>query len=299
MSMINLGYKGENIAFIVGCPRSGTTWLQRLLASHPKVRTGWESYLFTKYVGPQLREWRRDLDQSGKVVLHIGLGSYFRQEEFLSILKEYMSKLMEPMVGSLQPDEIFVDKTPSHALFLPEILELLPRSRIIHILRDPRDVVASMLAASRSPWGEWWAPRNAKAAIKAWLMHVRAVRHVAKDLSAEQFYELRYEELHGSTQEVLRSLYDFLSLEWGHEQIRRSIEQNSAEEGRTGGGTMIPRGGELAKLYGSFVKDPDGFVRRARPGSWKEDLSWLEKTSVWRKARKTMAEVGYAWSFPW
>ncbi|MBI3001835.1 MAG: sulfotransferase, partial [Deltaproteobacteria bacterium] len=39
---------------IVGCPRSGTTWLQRLLASHPKIITGQESHVFDNYVGPQM-----------------------------------------------------------------------------------------------------------------------------------------------------------------------------------------------------------------------------------------------------
>jgi hypothetical protein len=41
--------------FLVGCPRSGTTWVQRLLACHPGIATGQESNLFEMYIGPQLR----------------------------------------------------------------------------------------------------------------------------------------------------------------------------------------------------------------------------------------------------
>lgn len=44
------GLCGENIVFIVGSPRSGTTWLQRLLATHPQIKTGQESRIF-EYVG--------------------------------------------------------------------------------------------------------------------------------------------------------------------------------------------------------------------------------------------------------
>jgi hypothetical protein len=49
------GYQGHNLVFLIGCPRSGTTWLQRLLASHPQVRTVQETFLFPRYISPQLR----------------------------------------------------------------------------------------------------------------------------------------------------------------------------------------------------------------------------------------------------
>jgi aminoglycoside phosphotransferase (APT) family kinase protein len=45
------------MVFLVGCPRSGTTWHQKLLASHPRIRSGEESHFFSLYVGPQLRAW--------------------------------------------------------------------------------------------------------------------------------------------------------------------------------------------------------------------------------------------------
>ena len=53
----NPEYTGHNMVFIVGAPRSGTTWLQRLLATHPRIRTGQESKLFRWYIAPQLRMW--------------------------------------------------------------------------------------------------------------------------------------------------------------------------------------------------------------------------------------------------
>ena len=77
---------------------------------------------------------------------HAGIGhaagppAYFREEEFLAILKKYLLGLLKPVIDQLQPDELFLEKTPSHALFIPEIKELLPECRFIHLLRDPRDV---------------------------------------------------------------------------------------------------------------------------------------------------------------
>ena len=148
-------YSGGNLIFIVGAPRSGTTWLQRLLATHASVRTGHESKIFRFYVSPLLRTWRyeqlRENDpRTATGRGFTGMSCYLRDEEFLTVLKEFLVQMLGPMIGGLKPGEIFVEKTPSHALCLPEIRELLPESRIIHVLRDGRDVAALLLAAGRS-----------------------------------------------------------------------------------------------------------------------------------------------------
>lgn len=291
-------YAGSNLVFIVGCPRSGTTWLQRLLACHPRVRTGQESDLFDVYIGPQLRAWRRERDPKSSGRGGVGLACYFKEEEFLTLLREYMLKLMEPMVGSLRSGEIFVEKTPSHALFIQEIMELLPEARIIHILRDGRDVVSSLLTASKT-WGETWAPRHAWGAARMWVEHVKAVRQAANVLSKEQFFELRYEDLHASPPQALRNVSNFLGLEWDEKELENAIAENSAEETKMRGGTPIPVGGEFARVSGSVVKEPSGFVRKARPGAWRVDLSWIEKAWTWIVAHKEMEKLGYRWARPW
>jgi LPS sulfotransferase NodH len=296
--MIPKSYNGHNFVLIVGCPRSGTTWLQRLLAAHPRIRTGQESDLFDSYIGPQLRAWRRELDPKSSGRGGVGLACYFKEEEFMNILSEYMLKLMEPMVGSLQPGEIFVEKTPSHALFIREIMELLPEIRIIHVLRDARDVVSSLLTASKS-WGETWAPRHSWGAARMWVEHVKAVQQAAHALSKKQFFEIRYEDLCASSKQGLRNVCNFLGLEWDERELEKAIAENSVEETKVRGGTPIPVGGEFARVTGSVVKEPSGFVRKARPGAWRVDLSWIEKVWTWTVAHKAMKELGYHWAHPW
>lgn len=288
---------GHNLVFIVGSSRSGTTWLQRLLASHPRVHTGQESYLF-EYLAPALRTWRghRATNRQGGRG-GVGLPCYFHEDEFMAVLHQYMMALVDPMLRNVQDGELFLEKTPAHARYIPEILELLPETRIVHMLRDARDVSASMLAA-RESWGSVWAPRHAFRAARKWQNDVRAVRQATRHLPAHQFLEVRYEELVHAPGQTLRNLSDFLGLEWDDAAIAQAIAENSAENMRAGGGTKIPLGGTFG-TGSSVVKEPKDFVRKARPNAWKEDLSLLDRVQVWIVARRLMAEVGYPWRFPW
>lgn len=289
---------GRNIVFIVGSPRSGTTWLQRLLATHPNLHTGQESGLFDAYIGPQLRAWRRDMDPAISGRSAIGLGCYLTEADFLRLLREYMLKLLEPLVGRLRPSHLFLEKTPSHALYIPEIVELLPESRIIHVLRDGRDVTASLLASAKS-WGVHWAPRKARGAARMWAAHVEAARRAATSLPKEQFFEIRYEHLYESPISSLKSVCEFLGIVWSGEDMQRAVEENTAERARKSGGTPIPVAGELQKRAGEVLKEPSGFVRKGCPGGWREDLSMMDKMFTWFTIRRTMQQAGYTWRVPW
>ena len=288
-------YKGHNLIFIVGCPRSGTTWLQRLLASHPKVQSGEESHVFSMYVGPQLRVWKSQRSShllEGQRHL-VGPPAYLRDREFVSILRDYACRLLSPVLEKLDPDELFVEKTPSHALFMSEIRELLPEARFIHLVRDPRDVVASLLAAAKT-WGADWAPKSATAAAEMWVEHIHAVQEAARSLSKDTFHEVNYEKLSRFPEETLKNISKFLDLNWNDEGIRAAIEANRAESMRDRG-TPIPVYGEIAMDTGSISQLPPDFIRRARPGEWRKDLSLRSKFRVWRIVWKRGFEASYRW----
>src|SRR5260370_21338311 len=178
------------------------------------------------------------------------------------------------MVGNLQPGELFLEKTPGHVLFVPEIRALLPQARFVHVLRDARDTVASLLGASRG-WGRGWAPRRANQAAGTWVNHVTAARQAQRTLPARQFFEIRYEALHADGPRVLRNLVDWLGIAWTDADISAALERNNPSAARAGRGTPIPLGGEFANTVGSVVNDPDGFVRQARAGSCRTDRTPL------------------------
>src|SRR5258708_16130926 len=75
VEMLTPEYSGSDMVFVVGCPRSGTTWVQRLLATHPRIRTGQESDVFDQYIGPQLRAWEQELKPQASGRGRLALGS--------------------------------------------------------------------------------------------------------------------------------------------------------------------------------------------------------------------------------
>ena len=81
----------------------------------------------------------------------------------------------------------WTDKTPSYALRLPFINSLFPDCQVIHIIRNPLDVIDSL----RRKDGFRYVYRNAQ----MWESHVRRARNVGTKQLGNRCFELRYEEL--------------------------------------------------------------------------------------------------------
>jgi hypothetical protein len=284
-------YQGHNMVFIVGCPRSGTTWLQSLVRSNPMVHSGPESHVFQWYLGPLLRKWNSEL-----VDRDTGMGNYLQEEEFQSILRRFMLQILAPMASKLKDGELFVDKTPGNGIFMKEISELLPESKVVHMLRDGRDVTASLMDASKG-WAKAWAPNDCSGAAKMWVKSVTAVHNSAKTYHAELFHEVRYEALWTDPQRTLGDLIRFLGLDWDEQNMRDAIRRNDARS-PSGQRTNLDQGGAYAEKGAQQVNHND-FIKKPAPGRWKSDLSLIDKIRFWSIARKTMEEMGYKCPYPW
>ncbi len=220
------------------------------------------------------------------------MAAYFTEEEFLGILKSYLLTLLGPLRRGVTPGMFFLEKTPSHALYIKEIVKLLPNAKFIHVVRDPRDVVSSLIAASRS-WGAHWAPKDAKTAAQWWRRHVTLAHNAGTELPESQFLEIRYEELKSSPREVIKRSVDFLGLRWSEAEIEKAINENKYGSK----GTTIRIGGEAAKQFGDAVTEPKDFVRGKRAKGWYRELSLMQKYQIWRMLRRDMSKLGYDWSF--
>ena len=129
-------WRGSGVApervhvFLVGFPRSGTTLLGQVLASHPDVQTMEERTC--------LMDSAHEFFGSGAGLDRLAALSEAELDHWRAC---YWQRVAENGAAPLKP--VFVDKMPLNLVFLPLIAKLFPDARILFALRDPRDVVLS------------------------------------------------------------------------------------------------------------------------------------------------------------
>ena len=240
------------LVFLVGLPRSGTTWLQKLLGNHPDIGTAQESHLFNHFLGSQISAWDHMIafeDGRGG----IGVPAYQQQNEFFDMLhrqvREVLSKCDEYEKGS-----VFVEKTPDHIRHILDIQRVLPEARIVLMMREPADIIESMLSAG-SGWGRHWAPGSIVSAIRLCYYFSRKANADYQLADKSKIHVMRYEDLREDSAGVLKSLLQFLKVDPSDESIRQM--QNSKFE--------LHRYGEFARIAGStLVEEPEGFARKKK-----------------------------------
>jgi Flp pilus assembly protein TadD len=193
--------------FLVGFPRSGTTLLDQILSSHPRLTVLEE------------KENLRDLLQDF-VTTDSGLQRLAQLDS--STLNEYRKKYWARVSESrpeFPKDMVFVDKLPLNTLFMPLITRLFPQARFIFAVRDPRDVVLSCFMRA---FGLNEAMRNFLT-LDGTAQFYAAVMRVGIDATQKlgnTVRVIRYESLVDDVESEARSLCGFLELGWEAGMLR-------------------------------------------------------------------------------
>ena len=184
--------------FLLGFPRSGTTLLDRMLRAHPAVSVLEERELWREareqVLGGRIPDRWDDLDDSRRASL--------RRAFFEALDAEH------PPDGTLR-----IDKLPLNSVYLPLILTAFPDARIIHALRDPRDVILSC----------WCQLFDLVGAMPYFLDAANAARYydASQDILSAALtryrpavHTIHYEALCRDHRAALEPLLEFLGLEW-------------------------------------------------------------------------------------
>jgi sulfotransferase family protein len=268
---------------IVGCPRSGTTWLQKLLLENQNIFGGQESYIYSLFY-PAFSSVK---DSSN--ARRVGLSSYWKVEEFNTQMQEVWIRTFLPMLNNKPQATVLLEKTPFHALFIDDILDFLPNTKFIHLIRDSRAVTASFNAASKG-WGNYWAPTSTKKSALEWYRLVNKARSSVAAKDSSRYLEVHYEDLLEYPVSELTRILKFMGLSENEEAIRKTIENQSFSK------QQKEKGSGLIDSEGMEIKEPSGFFRKGTSDSWKNDLNIVQKLIVWRFTRKLMKECGYNWN---
>ena len=265
--------------FIVGCSRSGTTWLQHLLQAHPRVATMRETHLYTKFLQGLREAYRRDREDANHDY-GVGVAAQVDRETFAALTGAYAAALVEHMASDAEDADVLLEKSPEHVFVVDWIRELHPDARFVHIIRDPRAVAASLMAAAKT-WGSHWAPESAAEAAAMWCTWVRAGRRV--ETMGDTARTLRYEALHERGPEELLALFAWLGLEADDALCKEIVEQSAFErmQRAEGSTSMTPR------------LPPGEFFRKGEAEGWRDELQAEDVADVERVAWDLMRDLGY------
>jgi hypothetical protein len=220
--------------FIVGCPRSGTTLLRRMVDAHPKIAITRETHWIPEMIGQV-----RGIDLAGRVTPELParlaahpkfatLGIDRTELERLARGRPSYPTLVEALFdryGATRGKLIVGDKTPGYVREIELLHDLFPRTRFVHLVRDGRDVCLSALEWERKAeqfrrrFPTWEDAPVATAALW-WRWHVLEGRASGTRLAPELYVELRYEALVADPESECRRLCDFLGVAFDPAMLR-------------------------------------------------------------------------------
>lgn len=289
---------GPSLVLVVGAPRSGTTWLQNMVGAHPTVASPRETDLFSRYLAPLTEAWRwqvRGGPDGWAARRFKGLPAVLTEAQFLDATRVFLDSILVK-VTELEPEAtVVVEKSPSHSLCAETIAELAPRARVVHLVRDGRDVAASLVAASEG-WGRWWAPPTLARAGRSWTRHVRGARRFAE--LGVPYLEVRYEELSGGDLGLLRAVHEFCRLDVTEAECARLYEAYSFERmaGAAEGELLV--GGEFGPFAGNRT-EAQGFYRKGQVAGWRDEWSVRDRLVFDAVAGDLLVELGYETDRDW
>jgi hypothetical protein len=258
------GVHPENMIWIFGSGRSGSTWLRSMMGEMREHRV-WDEPMVGRLFGEFYARAPKENLRSPDFIM----GEPIRRGWTKSIRNFVLdgARYSNPRLGS---GDYLVIKEPNGSVGAPLLMEALPESRMVLLIRDPRDVVASVLDAARE--GGWlYETRDEDRAKRRRLADRKPDVFVSRRAEiyrqtvgmAREAYEnhrgpkvlVRYEELRSDTLRTMRRLYSSLDIKVDDRDLERAVRKHAWER--------VPKGekGE-GKVY-----------RKATPGGWKEDLT--------------------------
>jgi hypothetical protein len=256
------GVRPENIVWIFGTGRSGSTWLGSMMGGLDGCAM-WNEPLVGNLFG-NFHYFRVGGRKSGGQYI---LGEPYK-ETWLGPMRDLVLGGAAARFPEVSGEGYLIIKEPNGSIGSPLLMEALPESRMIFLIRDPRDVVASSMD-TRSEGG-WLQERredqrraskpdrnpNAYARMRAnsYVQQIEKTRQAYRAHGGHKAM-VRYEDLRVDTLKTMKRIYSALEIPVEEAELARSVEKNSWEN--------IP---EEEKGEGKKR-------RKAQPGGWREDLT--------------------------
>ncbi len=276
--------------FILGSGRSGTTVTASLMNCLPGVHIAKETGFIGQSVGllrdianPRSRQQLIEVVNSWLAVEKwTGRASEQEFEDFCqqhqlngtSAFIHYVWQIDSPIPWNQL--SFIGDNTPLYILSIPWLLELFPNAKFVHVVRDPRDVVCSVMSMRFGADDPIVAAMEWQHALGCWLMAERMV-------SPANRIEIRYEDLCVSSASTLRKLAEWLN----PEMLKYDFENSLSMDGAAGRGTFQ----NVAELpHHQRLQEP---LNTGRIGRYRTELTDIDIARIEAVLQNGMLACGY------
>lgn len=260
--------------FVVGVGRSGTSLVQSVLNAHPQIAVSPETHFIRKYALPdknlgvaellELLEADEDFSRGGisaSDVLKPFLEDASKKPSPALVYERYLSLYQEkegkPVVG---------DKDPRLIDSLPSLQRMFPSAYVLHVVRDPRDVVLSRMKAAWSSGRPWWQHALVSAA------QFRLGRKDGQRRYRDRYMEVRYEDVLSRPEEEFARICKWMGVAFAPEMLDFSAAAEKLVDQR-----------EL-----SWKQETLGPLLRKNTGKWKAELEPSQACLIEEVCREAM-----------
>jgi hypothetical protein len=265
--------------FVVGYPRSGTTLLQSLIGAHPRIASPPEMHYFVR-LARHAKYWG-DLDDDtvARRVIEAAVSSSkfahcgFEVERIFprlpasgrthGIVFEAIMRDFADRAGKQR----WCEKTPLQSA--PFIWGALPSAQVVHIVRDPRDSLASGLDITGGG--------DITIGARQWRQFTTRNIRAGAERGAGQYLRVRYEDLARDPAAVLTIVFAFLREEFDPGVLTDASRRQSVLTAE-----VIP--------WQARVLEP---IEPPQEGRWREKLSWQQRARTAAILGDMLPALGY------
>lgn len=276
---------GDPPFFVLGAARSGTTLLRVMLDRHPRLAVPVESHFLIEVLRevPLAGELsRRQIERVADLIIGHRRFATWRtsEDELLRQLRRVGACDLQRLIDRVYRLEIAAsgkprwgDKTPRYYHCWRALAELFPAAPFVHLVRDGRDVAASLKRLGIHGWTPYGRARY-------WRSRVREARAALDLLGPRRCLIVRYEDLVLSTEATLRQVTAFLGEDYDPAMLRFYEDEHRlpAIDG---------------PIHGKLARPP----RAEDVARWQREGAWLDTLLFEAMAAKELARMGYPSAF--